>query len=71
MRYNQRKKFADCGHVGSILIAEKAFWYECTCGYLGDMLPSRKEAEYQGAEHALKAWPEIAKYFDDNRVGAR
>lgn len=68
---DQRKKFADCGHVGSVSVARKEYWYECTCGHLGDKMRSRKEAEYQAAEHALKVWPEIAPYFDDNRVGVR
>lgn len=71
MRYDQRKKFADCGHVGTLVVLDRAYWYECTCGHLGDKMRSRKQAEEQAADHALKVWPGISKYFDDKRVGPR
>lgn len=60
----ERKKFKDGGHVGHITISEGAFWFSCACGYSGDTMASRKQAEIQGADHALAVWPEVARALD-------
>ena len=61
---SERRRFSEGGHVGRVKLSDDVFWFTCICGYSAEKVHSRREAEIQGASHALKVWPEVARKLE-------